>query len=87
MSTWIQDDDHNDRKRRSVHYNYSPVIDGINTDEGEKLYYKRSRTVINIIIDSHKKTRGIILLFDHAGSFKALSRAAFHPSPRPKQLR
>ncbi|CAF0863689.1 unnamed protein product [Didymodactylos carnosus] len=66
---------------------YSPVFGGVDINEDEIMYYKRSRKLIDAIVDVHKKMGGNILLSGHAGSLETLSRAAFHASPRPERLR
>jgi hypothetical protein len=70
----------------NINANYSPIYESVDLTEEEKRYYKRSRQLIDAIIDKHKHQGGTILLSGHAASIEAVTRGMVRRRARPEHL-
>ena len=70
----------------NINSDYTPFFDTVDMNENEKHYYKRSRDLIDSIIERHKYQGGTILLSGHAGSIEAVTRGMLGRRARPSQL-
>jgi hypothetical protein len=70
----------------NINVNYSPIYDSVDITEEENRYYKRSRQLIDSIINKHKNQGGTILLSGHAGSIEAVTRGMVRRRARPEYL-
>lgn len=70
----------------NINSDYTPIYNTIDMNENEKHYYKRSRALIDSIIERHKHQGGTILLSGHAGSIEVITRGMLGRRARPRQL-
>ncbi|CAF1261247.1 unnamed protein product [Adineta steineri] len=61
-------------RRFNINAEYAPMYGGVDESEDERIYYKRSRTLVREIIRAHKRTGGTVLLSGHGGSIEAVTR-------------
>ena len=70
----------------NINGSYSPIYKNVDLTEEEKRYYKRSRQLLDAIIDKHKYQGGTILLSGHAASIEAVTRGMVRQRIRPEHL-
>lgn len=61
-------------RRFNVDPMYNPIFTSVDPKEDERHYYRRSRHLIEEVIQNHKNTGGTVLLSGHGGSIEAVTR-------------
>jgi hypothetical protein len=65
---------------------YIPIYNTVDPTEDEMRYYRRSRHLIDSLVEAHKYQGGTILLSGHAGSIESLTRGIVRRRARPERL-